>query len=104
MKPYVTGNEDVTLDVFVQQSSFNNQRIAEDAPPGIESREFSSIVRMRNKDIAILGGLEQNNRNDAGTGVPLLARIPILKWFFSRKTYTDAQRKLTVLIQPTIIQ
>lgn len=104
VKPYVTGNDDVTLDIFVQQSSFNNVRIAEDAPPGIESREFSSIVRMRNKDIAILGGLEQNSRNDTGTGVPFLARIPILKWFFSQKRYTDSKRKLTVLIQPTIIQ
>ena len=38
VKPYVTGNEDVTLDIFVQQSSFNNVRIAEDAPPEL-SRE-----------------------------------------------------------------
>ena len=104
VKPYVTGNDDVTLDIFVQQSSFNNLRIADDAPPGIESREFSSIVRMRNKDIAILGGLEQNSRNNRGTGVPFLARIPILKWFFSQKNYTSSKRKLTVLIQPTIIQ
>ena len=67
VKPYVTGNEDVTLDIFVQQSSFNNVRIAEDAPWN-RVEEFSSIVRMRNKDIAILGGLEQNSKNNAGQG------------------------------------
>ena len=59
---------------------------------------------MRNKDIAILGGLEQNSKNNAGRGVPLLARIPILKWIFSQKTVSNSKRKLTVLIQPTIIQ
>ena len=104
VKPYVTGDSGVTLDVFVKQSSFNNNRIADDAPPGIESREFSSIVRMNNKDIAILGGLEQNTRNNSGTGVPLLARIPIIKWLFSQKKYSNSKRKLTVLIQPTLIQ
>ena len=104
VKPYVTGNSDVTLDVFVKQSSFNNVRIAEDAPPGIESREFSSIVRMRNKDIAILGGLEQNTKNNSGNGVPILARIPVLKWLFSQKKYSNSKRKLTVLIQPTLIE
>ncbi len=104
VKPYVTGDNGVTLDLFVQQSAFNNTRIAEDAPPGIESREFSSIVRMRNKDIAILGGLEQNTKNDAGRGVPFLARVPLIKWLFSQKTYSRSKRKLTVLIQPTLIQ
>ena len=104
VKPYVTGDNGVTLDIFVKQSSFNNVRIAEDAPPGIESREFSSIVRMKDQDVAILGGLEQNHRNNSGSGVPFLARIPLLKWLFSQKKYSNAKRKLTVLIQPIIIQ
>ena len=104
VKPYVTGNQGVTLDIYVKQSSFNNKRIAEDAPPGIEAREFSSIVRMRNQDIAILGGLVQNTKNNSGKGVPFLARIPIISWFFSEKKMSTDKRRLTVLIQPTLIQ
>lgn len=103
VKPFVTSDGSVTLDIFVKQSTFNNTRIAEDAPPGIESREFSSIVRMRNKDIAILGGLEQNVRNNSGSGVPFLSRIPIIKWLFSNRKLNSSKRKLTVLIQPTLI-
>lgn len=103
VKPFVTSDGSVTLDIFVKQSTFNNTRIAEDAPPGIESREFSSIVRMRNKDIAILGGLEQNVRNNSGNGVPFLSRIPILKWLFSNRSLNSSKKKLTVLIQPTLI-
>ena len=104
VKPYVTGDNGITLDIFVKQSSFNNVRVAEDAPPGIESREFSSIVRMQNKDIAILGGLEQNTKNNTGKGVPILSRIPVIKWLFSGKQFSNSKRKLTVLIQPTIIE
>ncbi len=39
IKPLVSGDGQVTLDIFVIQSNFG-QRIAEDAPPEISSREF----------------------------------------------------------------
>lgn len=103
IKPYVSGDGQITLDIFVTQSAFNGDRIAEDAPPGINAREFSSIIRMRDQDIAVLGGLEQNYKNNSGTGVPLLSRVPVLKWLFSKRKKESSRKKLTVLIKPTII-
>ncbi|WP_298537771.1 general secretion pathway protein GspD [uncultured Algibacter sp.] len=102
IKPLVSGDGHVTLDIFVIQSSFG-ARIAENAPPDIKSREFSSIIRVEDQDIVVLGGLEQNSRNDSGTGVPLLARIPVIKWLFSSRKREAANAKLTVFIKPTII-
>jgi len=55
-------------------------------------------------DVVILGGLEEKLKNDSGSGVPFLSRIPIIKWFFSKKTRTDSKTKLSVLIKPTIIK
>ena len=101
--PIVSGDGEITLDIQVIQSSFNGERIAEDAPPGINSREFSSIIRMRDQDVAILGGIEEIKKDDSGSGVPLLARIPIIKWFFSKKRREDSNRKLSILIKPTVI-
>ncbi|WP_394748214.1 type II secretion system protein GspD [Spongiimicrobium salis] len=103
IKPLVSGNGQVTLDINVVQSDFNGERIEEDAPPGLTSREFSSIIRMQNQDIAILGGLEEKVKNDAGSGVPFLARIPVIKWLFSKKRREDRKQKLTILIKPTVI-
>ena len=102
VKPYVAGNDQVTLDIFVTQSMFN-KRIAPEAPPGIQAREFSSIIRMQNKDIAILGGLEQRLHDNSGSGVPFLARIPIIKWLFSERVRKSDYKKLIVLIKPTRI-
>jgi len=101
--PFVSGNGEITLDVQVIQSNFNGERIAEDAPPGINSREFSSIVRMRDQDVAILGGIEEVRKDDSGSGVPLLSRVPVLKWLFSKKRREDSKRKLNILIKPTVI-
>lgn len=103
IKPLVSGDGQITLDINVVQSDFNGERIDEDAPPGLNSREFSSIIRVRDQDMVILGGLEEKIKNDSGSGVPFLARIPVIKWFFSKRKREDSKRKLTVLIKPTVI-
>ncbi|WP_299112264.1 general secretion pathway protein GspD [uncultured Winogradskyella sp.] len=102
IKPYVTGDNQVLLDINVIQSNFG-QRIAEDAPPDISSRNFSSVVRMKDQDIAVLGGLEENYSNNSGSGVPFLARIPLIKWLFSKRVREGRKSKLTVFIKPTVI-
>jgi type IV pilus assembly protein PilQ len=101
--PLVSGDGQITMDVKVIQSSFNGQRVDANAPPGINSREFTSIIRVKDQDLIVLGGLEESVKNDSGSGVPILARIPILKWFFSSRKREDSKKKLTVLIKPTVI-
>ena len=101
--PLVSGDGQITLDIKVIQSSFNGQKVDKNAPPGINSREFTSIIRVKDQDLIVLGGLEESSKNDSGTGVPLLSRIPIIKWLFSSRTHTDSKKKLTVLIKPTVI-
>jgi type IV pilus assembly protein PilQ len=103
IKPLVSGDGQVTLDINVVQSDFSGERIEDDAPPGLTSREFSSIIRMQNQDLAILGGLEEKVKNDSGNGVPFLARIPVIKWLFSQRKREDTKQKLTILIKPTVI-
>lgn len=101
--PFVSGDGEITLDINVVQSNFNGERIAEDAPPGMNSREFSSIIRMRDQDVAILGGIEERTKDDSGSGVPLLARVPVIKWLFSERRRQDSKKKLNILIKPTVI-
>ena len=100
-KPFVSGDGQITLDIQVIQSSFG-ARTAANAPPDINSRRFSSIIRMQDKDVAILGGIEEKFKNDSGTGVPLLSRIPVLKWLFSTRTREDRKKKLNILVKPTV--
>ena len=99
----VSGDGQITLDINVVQSTFNGIKVADEAPPGMNSREFNSIIRVKNQDLVILGGLEKQVKNDSGTGVPVLSRIPILKWFFSTRKREDSKNKLTILNKPTVI-
>lgn len=102
IKPLVSGDGQVTLNIQVIQSSFGS-RISEEAPPDIDSRQFQSIIRMKDQDLAVLGGLEEQFNNDSGTGVPFLARVPVIKWLFSKRVREGRKSKLTILIKPTVI-
>jgi type IV pilus assembly protein PilQ len=103
IRPMVSGDGQITLSIKVIQSSFNGKKIDPEAPPGINSREFTSTIRVKNEEVIILGGLEENLKNNSGSGVPFLARIPIIKYLFSKRTRTKSKMKLSVLIKPTIL-
>lgn len=102
INPIVSGDEQITLKIDVQQSSFT-ERISPTAPPGTITRDFSSLIRVKNQEMIMLGGLDENSMSDTGSGVPLLSRIPVIKWFFSSRTKVKTDNKLTVFIKPTIL-
>lgn len=103
LKPLISGDGQITMEINVIQSSFNNVKVDENAPPGVNSRQFTSIVRVKDQELIVLGGLEEKVKNDTGSGVPLLARIPVIKWLFSTRKREDSKKKLVILIRPTVI-
>jgi type IV pilus assembly protein PilQ len=102
IKPFVSTDENVTLNINVEKSSFLG-RAGENAPPGKATQKFESLVRVRNGEMVLLGGLDELKKENSGTGVPLLARIPIIKWFFSSKKKSKGNSKLHIFIKPTIV-
>lgn len=102
IKPMVSSQDQVTLEIEVEQSDFT-ARISPEAPPGSVNRKFSSLIRVKNNEMILLGGLQEKGYDDTGAGVPLLSRIPFLRWLFSSRTRTDSKSKLNVFIKPIII-
>lgn len=102
INPMVSSDEQITLDIKVKQSSFG-ERISNNAPYGTINRDFQSLIRVKNEEMVILGGLEENSFNDSGSGVPFLSRIPVIKWFFSSRSKASTKNKLTIFIKPTVI-
>lgn len=102
IRPIVDGNEEVTLDIKVEQSDFTT-RISEFAPPGKVTRKFESLIRMKDQEMILLGGLEEKEVKETRTGLPLLSRIPLLRWIFSSREKSKSNSKLNIFIKPTII-
>lgn len=101
IKPIVSGDEQVTLTVDVQVSDFLGQP-SPDAPPNSTTSQFTSMVRVKNEEMVLLGGLERVEKSESGEGVPFLSRIPVIKWFFSSRSKTKNKSVYIVFIKPTI--
>lgn len=63
-------------------------------------RSFNSIVKVKDGEMILLGGIEKNLTNDSSTGLPWIARVPVLRLFFGNVTKTRAVQKLNVFIRP----
>lgn len=103
INPIVSGDEQITLDISVKQSSFTNQSSGKGSPFNTTSRDFQSLIRVKNQEMVMLGGLDSDTKNETGSGVPLLSRIPVIRWFFSSRTRSKTKSKLTIFIKPTVI-
>lgn len=101
IRPFVSKDENVTLTVSVEKSSFLG-RAGDDAPPGKSTQKFESLVRVKNNEMVLLGGLDELENENSGTGTPLLSRIPVIKWLFSGRAKRKEKSKLHIFIKPTV--
>jgi type IV pilus assembly protein PilQ len=101
IKPFVSADENVTLSITVTNDDFAN-RVDPTAPPNATKQTFESVVRVKNGEVVLLGGLDKKQNNNSGEGVPLLSRIPVLRWIFSSRTKTKQKYKMHIILRPTI--
>jgi type IV pilus assembly protein PilQ len=102
-RPIISGDDQVTLGISIDISDFTSIP-ADGSPPPTSSSKFQSSIRVNNEDMIVLGGIERTERSDSASGIPLLSRIPILKWIFSSKKKTNGKIVTLVFIKPTIMR
>jgi type IV pilus assembly protein PilQ len=100
--PQVSGDEQITMTIGVTQSTFT-EKLGATGPTGKLNRDFQSLVRVKNGEMIMLGGLEENSNGSSGRGLPWISRVPVLKWIFGNRTKSKTENKLTIFIKPTII-
>lgn len=101
IRPIVSGDNQVTLNIKINITDFiGNPPI--NSPPPTSTSKFESIIRAKNEDMIILGGLERMEKSESGSGVPFLSRIPVLKWLFSSRERATNKVVTIVFIKPTI--
>ena len=101
VKPFVSADESVTLQIKVDQNDFNG-KVDPSAPPNKTTQTFESLIRVKNGEMILMGGLEKDSKEDSGTGTPILSRIPVIKWFFSSREKDKEKSKLHIFIKPTV--
>lgn len=71
--------------------------------PVIQEREMDSVLRLRNRQTAIIGGLIQDSNEKIRSGVPGLSSIPGFGDLFSFRDETVRKSELIIFIRPIIV-
>lgn len=80
----------------VISSGFDNTR-------DTTTRAASTLVRVKNGQTVVIGGLLTSRETDQTRKVPLLGDIPILGWLFTSRSKSKSTTDLVIFITPTIL-
>ncbi len=72
--------------------------------PEIQTREMESLMSVNDGDIAVLGGLMQDQVNNTDDAVPGVSKIPILGNLFTHRNDTTTKTELVVFLRPTVVR
>lgn len=71
--------------------------------PTILNRQLSTSLTLRDGGSLLMGGLTSINQSDGATGVPGLARIPLLGRLFRVDSFQEDRTELVLLVIPYVI-
>ncbi|MFT3928983.1 MAG: pilus (MSHA type) biogenesis protein MshL [Spongiibacteraceae bacterium] len=66
------------------------------------SRETDTIVRAKNGQVVVIGGLMQNKDDTSQAGAPVLADVPVLGYLFKQKRKATTKSELVILLRPIV--
>lgn len=101
IRPFISDGDMVTLDIVPDFSTPVGGFVA-GVPPTIATRKFDSSIRVRNGETFILGGLTQEEKQEKSSGLPVLGKIPLLKWIFANQTKSKGESSLIIYVTPHI--
>ena len=72
--------------------------------PIIRTREMESLIKVNSGQIAVMGGLIQDELSDLQDSVPGASRLAGYGGFFANKNWTNTKTELVVFMRPIIIR
>ena len=72
--------------------------------PETSTREMESVLKLQNNQIAVLGGLMEDQINNLDDEVPFIAKIPLLGNLFKNRNDTTSKTELVVFLRPVVIK
>ena len=98
--PQVSSDGNVMMDLLVKRQvpgdDINGVR-------PISTREAQTKVIVGNNKTAMIGGVYQSRETDSKNGVPVLRKVPLIKWLFGRESIEKTDNELVIFITPKVI-
>lgn len=98
--PSINADGYITLAIHPEVSSV---KALIDAGPQITTREADTVVRVKEGETIVIGGLIRQEDNRVRSHIPILGDIPIIGHLFSNYSKDQTQTELAVFITPKIL-
>lgn len=103
VKPQITPDDNVIMDIKVNKDSPNFDRIVAGVPP-IDTKQISTQVLVENGGTVAIGGIYTQDESERITKVPLFGDIPVLGHLFRNTSKQDNKTELLIFVTPRILK
>lgn len=101
VKPQINNQKTVTLDI--RQEVNDVEPSGDSEHPNIIAREITSTIIVGDNQTAVLGGLMSTRETVDEKRVPILGSIPLIGYFFKKKTTKTEKTELMLFITPYVV-
>lgn len=101
LTPQISQGKTVRLKLSQEVTAFVSE--AELGAPVTTQRKTTTTVIVDNDQTIVIGGLIQNDVNDAKTQVPCLGNIPLFGWAFKQTSSQRRKTNLLIFLTPHIV-
>jgi len=108
--PEVSDTNEIIMKINPVISSLSNENVdttnqsSRELPPDIKVKQMTSIVRVKNNDKIIIGGLVSVNKGKVDNTIPLIGSLPLIGGLFSHKSHFKRRSEMFILLVPKIIE
>jgi general secretion pathway protein D len=105
MTPSVHYDNDITLKIKIEVTADSSSvTISGVTEPIISQRVVDQVIRLREGEASILGGIQETQDTVSWNGIPGLSSIPVLRYLFGSKDHTIADDDLVFVVVPHIVR
>jgi general secretion pathway protein D len=105
MTPNIHFDRDVTLKIKIEVSTESGQEtISGVTEPIISQRVVDQVIRLREGEASILGGIQNKSEQNNWSGIPGLSAIPILKYIFGSKDHIIQDDDIVFVVVPHVVR
>lgn len=102
--PHIYANDEVKLEFNQRNYDIAGfTEISGNRVPNLSTQELKNTIIVPNNTAVLLGGLITERDNKTKTGLPIVVRIPLIKYLFGNTSKTKERRELLIIVKPQII-
>ncbi len=108
--PFIEDNGDILLKILPITSRLAGERRFPETgtplanAPILNIKEAGTMVRVRDGDMVVIGGLIDRIKQEEDRGVPILKNVPVVGKAFKEEEKFHQVRELVIFLRPTVVR